>query len=787
MAQVVYQGFLLSRQQLSLRGKLVLHYWFKTAQGAVKVVVENEQAVFFALASEQPFIQTLLKQADINAHLRPVTLTNFTGLALIGCYFDSLKHFYAAKNVLQQHPVTLYEQDIRHVDRYLMERFVCGSAFLTGKPSARQGFTLLDQGKIKTSPAVKPAMKVLSLDIECSGEGVLFSVGLLTKTERIVLMIGNAPNHLEATDFTLLYCSDELALLAQLQQQFQQLDPDIVIGWNVIDFDFFVLQQRAQELGMELKLGRDNQALQVHDSKVNRLTLAGRCVIDGIATLKNATYQFTSFSLNHVASKVLGQEKTIGQADRLEEIINLYQKDKLALARYNIQDCALVWEIFNRLELIDFAMTRTQLTGLELQRMGGSVAAFTNIYLPHLHRSGYVAPNLSEHGIEFESPGGYVMDSKAGLYQNVAVLDFKSLYPSIMQSFCIDPMGLIEGLKHPHPKNSVQGFNGAWFSRTKHHLPQLIAQLASARQHAKQQHNKHLSQAIKIIMNSLYGVLGSKGCRFYDPRLSSSITERGHQIMKTTRTWIEQQGYEVIYGDTDSTFVALPADLSAEKSSHIANELTRYINQKWQQHLTEQYQLPCYLELEFESLYQPFFMPTARGSDLGSKKRYAGWLQQQSGKKLVFKGMETVRSDWTPLARQFQQDLYNDLFNQNDLTATILHYINQLQQGEVDHLLVYSKRLGKHPEHYTKTIPPHVKAIKNNTNSGYRKGSWVHYIITKDGASLVESPQHTPAQSFLIPDREHYLEKQLKPIAQDLHAFFSPQFDELTSQQSNLF
>ncbi|WP_352284301.1 DNA polymerase domain-containing protein, partial [Pseudoalteromonas sp. Q18-MNA-CIBAN-0097] len=121
--------------------------------------------------------------------------------------------------------------------------------------------------------------------------------------------------------------------------------------------------------------------------------------------------------------------------------------------------------------------------GLELEKKGGSVAAFINMYLPLLHRSGYVAPNMGDHGLTFESPGGYVMESIPGLYKNVIVLDFKSLYPSIMQTFYIDPLGLIEGLKNPN--QSVQGFNEALFSRDKHHLPLLVKSLASQRQLAK--------------------------------------------------------------------------------------------------------------------------------------------------------------------------------------------------------------------------------------------------------------------------------------------------------------
>ena len=145
------------------------------------------------------------------------------------------------------------------------------------------------------------------------------------------------------------------------------------------------------------------------------------------------------------------------------------------------------------------------------------MAAFTHLYMPLMHRQGFVAPNLGGKSPQ-ASPGGFVMDSQPGLYESVLVLDYKSLYPSIIRTFLIDPVGLIEGLQHPDDSDSVPGFRGARFSRTRHCLPAIVARVAEGRETAKREHNAPLSQALKIIMNAFYGVLGSSGCRFFDPR-----------------------------------------------------------------------------------------------------------------------------------------------------------------------------------------------------------------------------------------------------------------------------
>src|SRR5690606_35050015 len=144
--------------------------------------------------------------------------------------------------------------------------------------------------------------------------------------------------------------------------------------------------------------------------------------------------------------------------------------------------------------------------------------------------------------------------------------------------------------------------------------------LSVARDRAKSEHNAPLSHAIKIIMNSFYGVLGSPGCRLFDPRVCSSITLRGHEIIQRSRDWIEQQGYAVIYGDTDSLFVWVEhhtgkrAIKSPEQCQQIGARLARELNSWWQQTLTQEVNVKSALEIQFETHYLRFLMPTLRGS-----------------------------------------------------------------------------------------------------------------------------------------------------------------------------
>ena len=409
------------------------------------------------------------------------------------------------------------------------------------------------------------------------------------------------------------------------------------------------------------------------------------------------------------------------------------------------------------------------------------MAAFLNVYLPKLHRKSYVAGVRPENG-GLASPGGYVMRSQPGLYKDVLVLDFKSLYPSIIRTFKIDPLGLAEGLKSPD--TAIEGFKGAVFSRESHFLPSIIENLWLQRDEAKKQKDAPRSQAIKILMNSFYGVLGSGGCPFYDPRLASSITLRGHEIMQTTAGWIEELGYTVIYGDTDSTFVHVEGNDALGTPSETGLELASIINRKWTELLKSEFDIDCHLEIEFESHFSTFFMPTIRGSSEGSKKRYAG----MKGGELVFKGLENVRSDWTVLAKTFQYELYKKVFTGQPVEDYINSTIAAIKSGEMDHALVYKKRLRKPLSSYTKSLPPHVRAARladeyykeQGLPLRYQFNTTIAYVITVQGPQTIETAT-APLQY------DHYIEKQIQPIADSILPLIGLNFETIANDQLSLF
>ncbi|MGC9459191.1 DNA polymerase II [Vibrio genomosp. F10] len=785
----INQGFVLTRQARDTVGQTQIDLWLSTEQGPVQIIVKGEKCVFFIDDSQRQKVMSIASDLNLSLEVKPLSLKSFDGINLAACYCTTIRDAHRLDDALKNREILTLESDVRLTDRFLMERFIKGSIEYTGQIQAMPSYTKVTHAKCRQGDYI-PNLNVVSLDIECSEKGILYSIGLDSKMDSRVIMIGQK----EDSETPIEWVDDEKALLQALLRWFAEFDPDVIIGWNVIDFDFRLLHKRAEFNKIKLTLGRARQMSYFRTSVSTQqsfITLPGRVVMDGIDTLKTATYHFRSWSLESVSQEMLGEGKSIHNVhDRMDEINRMFRQDKPSLAKYNLQDCVLVNRIFEKTHLIDFAIERSRLTGVELDRIGGSVAAFTNLYLPQIHRSGYVAPNLEPENW-LASPGVYVMDSQPGLYDSVLVLDFKSLYPSIIRSFLIDPMGLIEGLKQEigiGNEQAVPGFRGGQFHRSKHFLPQMIEDLWKARDLAKQRNDKAFSQAIKIIMNSFYGVLGSSGCRFFDTRLASSITMRGHEIMKKTKVLIEAEGYQVIYGDTDSTFVSLNKQCSQNEADQIGQMLVKKINDWWDSHLKSEYQLTSMLELEYETHYRKFLMPTIRGEEKGSKKRYAGLKGEGAQEQIIFKGLESARTDWTPLSQQFQQTLYQLIFHGQCPKLYVRQFVEATLAGQYDDQLIYQKRLRRKLHEYQKNVPPQVRAARLadevNQQLGrplqYQNKGLIAYIITINGPE-----PHEYRKSAI--DYQHYIDKQLKPIGDAILPFIGLDFTRLTEPQLGLF
>jgi len=763
------EGLLLTRQWRDDRQHLVLELWFATESGPQYVEIRGERPVFFV--SIDPLDRRLGPLGA--AEVRPLALLNYENTPVVALYFNSWRaHQRAARQLIDQ-GLAVYESDVRPPQRYLMERFIKGFArWSTGHRDALGG---LHNPVLQAAPKVDVPLRVVSVDIETTLEhDQVLSIAVATNCGQTKVWL-NSSRHGE----NYLACTSEAGCIKSFLDFIAEYDPDVITGWNLIAFDLWVLQQRCDALRLEFLVGRRASVPQWREDAQGRryVYVAGRSIIDAMDSIKAAGYHFDSFRLDDVARSLLGEGKLIAEGHDVDELMRWYQQDPERFVRYNLVDADLVLQIIETTKLLSYLIERASLTGAELHRVGGSVMQFEFMYLPLMHRAGYVAPMLGERQFQEMSPGGYVMESKPGLFSNVLVLDFKSLYPSIIRTFKVDPVALWRA--KAGGADVVPGMAGASFDRNAAILPGVIDQLWQARDVAKAESNLAASTALKIIMNSCYGVLGSPTCRFFDPALSSSITMRGHQILQLTAEWIEERGWRVIYGDTDSVFVLLGDE--CEAPWQVGDELQDALNAQWRDYLSAEYSIDSHLELEFETCFKTFFMPTMRHTEVGSKKRYAGLSVARDGaESMVFKGLENVRSDWTVFAKRTQSELFERVFHHREWRSWLSERLAALYRGELDSELLYVRKLRKPIESYVKMVPPHVQAARQLRREP-RRGEAISYIMTTAG--VLHSDLLVEATNY---DYDHYMEKQMAPAVDSLLSVLGTSLDEVSGMQMGL-
>ena len=760
--------FILTGEWQDVRGRNVLKFTGSSDElGTVEIIFSNNPVFFVEHKS-------VIENLSVPFNRKEVDLKNFNEGKLDALYFNSQRDLKTAVQEIENTSMKTYESDVDPSRRFLMERFINAQVEVEGVSEKKTNLYSFTNPKIEPCD-ITPKLLIASIDIETGNENTqLYSIAVHLSgksEEKIVFIVSD--EKVKSRDYILNF-KDEKELLQNFIDWFQKADPDIIIGWHVIGFDLMFLERRCKELMIPFNIARANGRVSFRQRKPRGYFafVTGRVIIDGPQSLRSSFFTFEDYRLETVAQELLSEGKTISQDhDKVEEIERMFREDKASLAEYNLKDAELVTDIFKKAGLIELSVRRSQLSGLLMDELGMMTAAFDHFYLPKLHRAGYVAGNVKDLDTSEHAAGGYVMDPIPGIYDDVVVLDFKSLYPSIIQTFKIDPYSNLKS-----NIDTIETLNGYKFSSTHHFLPEFIDQLIEQRNLARKKKDKQLSQAIKILMNSFYGVMGSFGCRFYHPNLPTAITGTGHKLLLGSKEFLAEKGYEVIYGDTDSLFIKLKEGEgeNAEASGiRIAEDLNKY----WSEKIQNEHGLKSYLEIEFEKYYRKFILTPARGSETGAKKRYAGLLIENGEEKLEFVGMEFVRSDWTHLAKEFQVELYNRIFNNDEIEDWLREIVKKVKAGEYDEKLVYRKRLRKDVDEYTKNIPQHVKAARLLPETT----GTVYYVITKRGPIPVEL-KHTDI------DYDHYIDKQLKPIADSVLSLLGESFDSIVqSDQLSFF
>ncbi len=750
----------------------VIHIYGRLADGRTFLVRDDRQRPhFYVRASDVPRIAALHAPA-----LRETDRVTFTGERVCRIDVETPQDVPPLRDRLHAAHIDTFEGDVRFALRHLIERGIKGGCEIEGEAKPGSGIDVVFDNPVLRPAQVTIEPRTLAFDIETDPKGQrLLAISIYAPGLDEVLIVDGSgrPMPERATA-----CLNERAALDAFCERVRSFDPDVLTGWNTIDFDLTVLQRIAERLNHPLQLGRDRGALRLRKAEgyfgSGQASVPGRLALDGIDLLRGAFVRMDDYSLDAVAREVLGEGKAVtgNVRDRIHEIMHNYRHDLAAFALYARTDARLAYQIVERLSLIPLAFARSALTGMTPDRVAASIASFDFLYLSELERLRIVAPTVrgDDSRVYAAQQGGHVLEPITGLHQNVWVFDFKSLYPSIIRTFNIDPLSYVESPSAD--EDLIRTPDGA-FARAPAILPRMLDELFPRREAAKKAGNDVAANAIKILMNSFYGVLGTPACRFYNPALANSITGMGRELLLWSKQWFEQAGFVVLYGDTDSLFVQSGSgdpDVALARGRELSTQLSREIGQ----YIAERWRVTSQLELKFEKLYAKLFLPQARHSTRGASKRYAGLLH--GSERVQFVGMEVVRRDWTELAKQVQRELYLRLFTDRPVDAYLADIVKQVRAGKLDDALVYRKNLRKGAEDYTATTPPHVAAARKSTQD---PGKLIAYVMTTAGPEPTDNVQHPL-------DREHYVLKQIKPVAEPVLVTLGLDFERVIGDSRQL-
>jgi DNA polymerase-2 len=782
-----YQGLILQPSYRVRNGRPVVQLYGRLEDGPAFLVEDDRfRPYFFIRASEAH-----RAVGDRDAEVKATSLRNLAGDAVSRVVVPVPGAMPALRDRLEKEGAGPCEADVRFPYRYLIDHGIRAAVSITGRPRKREKLLYFRNPDLAPGDA-RPTLSALSLDFETTLDaGMIFSAAIVcslpdgSRAEEVHVVSSDRINDTHANIH-----ADERHLLIAVARRIRDLDPDLIIGWNVVDFDLQVFARRCEHLGVppsECRLGRVEGAIGFQQNRgftrQGRADVPGRMVLDGIPLVRDAM-RLEDYRLETVARAVLGRGKKIDHdaPDAGEEIQRLYREDRAALVAYNLEDARLVLEILEHEGLLDLTLERSLLSGMQLDRVGASIASFDLLYLPELRSRGVVAPSVDTSRKMQPIKGGALLDAVPGLIPNVAVFDFKSLYPSLVRTFNLDPLALSGA---DDPTNERDGYieapNGARFSRAPAILPGIIERFMARRDEAKKRGDHHADQAIKIMMNAMFGVFAASACRFFDPRVANAITLFGQQTLGWTRDAFEAEGMRVVYGDTDSVFVQLDADEDCtpprrEKRLAWAAALREKLEARVGARIRETYGVQPLLSLELEKVYDRLFLPRIRGGGGASKKRYAGW----TAGSLEIVGLEAVRRDWPAVTRRLQEGMLERLFTGVDAMPYVMQITNDVLEGKLDNELVYVKRLRKRNlDSYTASTPPHVQAARK---AGGRPGPVVRYVIAATGPEPVLPGGPLPRDI----DRRHYVERVLRPVAEAILIELGQSFDEATGQPRQL-
>ncbi|MFP4655162.1 MAG: DNA-directed DNA polymerase [Methanohalobium sp.] len=756
----------------------------------------------------------------------------------------------------------VYETDILFRNRFLIDKGLHGMALVSAEPSASESIedrnlicddTITSNKVEEISKIPNIQLKYLAFDIEClppeggmpepeSSPIIMISLSFepVYKGQSTLVLVCKDVENVESDIETF---TDEAEMLARFFEIFQEYDPDVVVGYNMNDFDIPYIKDRVDVLNNQgrnivPKVGRDGRLMTYRRLGTRTMvSMTGRVVMDALPIIRQQ-FSLKRYTLRNVSKELLGREKLDVEPHQMVEYWN-DDGDKIKkFIDYARRDSELALELVTRLQLLDKYIALSQVSGSVLQDVvdGGQSAMVENLLFREFGKQGRVItpkpdnrPDDNEQGEEIK--GGEVLEPRKGLLDNVVILDYKSLYPTIMMAHNLCYTTVVV---NDRPEGEmIEPPSGGEFVTTdisKGIVPSILENLLNQRSEVKKKMKSVSDEdtyrmydatqlALKILLNSFYGYSGYARARLYSLTLANAVTSYGRENIQNTRDLINNDirkvllksgqvylpseissdeqpedtvNLSVVYGDTDSVFIhcvsANKRDISLENAELVGTKIADTVSQS----------LPDPMELEFESIAK-------RGLFL-AKKRYALWVfEQENGEwedSIKVKGMETVRRDWCELTSKTLNRVLELVLKEGDVDKAVEYVrdvVNRVRnidvQKDTDIIddLTMTRLYSKKKDSY-KSKQPHLTVIektKKRTGVSPPIGERVPFVIIAGNDLFVnraEDPEYVRDNNLAL-DVDYYIKKQILPPVERILGVFGVDSATLDydSRQKGLF
>ncbi len=788
------QGWLIDVDYITKNERAVIRLWCKNDEGIFVVYDDSFQPYFYAFVEEGVREEDILnlkierKGESVSPERVERTTAKYLGkeVEVFKIYAKHPQHVPKLREAVTSLGLEVREADIPFAYRYLIDRDL---ACMDGIEFEGEKITLrgkLPEFKAKSIRRAErdgfPDMKVLAFDCE-----MLTAIGMPDPEKDPIIVIS-----VKCGDFEeIIHVGEGMSerdVISRFLHLIRELDPDVIVGYNQDAFDWPYIRKRAEKYSIKLEIGRDFTSLVFKPGNPRRPKIAGRLNID--------LYDIALRSIDVKIKKLENVAEYLGTKVEIADIEakDIYKKwssgDREAVLRYARQDVLNTYFIAEELLPMQYELSRMIRIPADDVARSGRGKQVEWLLMSEAYKAGEIAPNPKEGGESYE--GAFVLEPVRGLHENVICLDFASMYPSIMIAFNISPDTLVKGKCEEDECYIAPEVRHAFRKQPDGFFRRILRMLIERRRKVKKLMKKFSRDSLeyrlldikqmtlKVLTNSFYGYTGWGMARWYCRECAEATTAWGRHFIKTSARIARENGFDVLYGDTDSIFVKKDS-LSLEKLEKEVKKLIGILRRE----------MP--VQIEIDEYYRTIFFV--------EKKRYAGLTRDG---RVVVKGLEVRRGDWCELAKDIQRKVIEIILKERDPEKAVKYVrevIEDIKSGKfgLESYVIY-KSLTKKPSKY-ESMQAHVKAALKAAKKGivYTVGSKVGYVILKgpgnvgdraypvdliedfDGENVIDKD----GNSYKL-DKDYYIDKQVLPVVMRILERFGYCESEIKGGQSTL-